>query len=186
MIKAVDLRKGKTILHDGLLMIVHEVQHVAKGNKRSHMQTRLRNFKTGIMSDVRFSVDDRVEVPFVEAKEFEFLYREGENYMIMDMESFDQIPVSPAVVGDSAQFLTPNVHISCQVYEGAIVSFELPHIVELTVTDTPPVVRGATATNQSKDAILETGARVRVPPFIETGEKLRIDTRTGEYVERAK
>jgi len=186
MIKAVDLRKGRTILHDGQLVVVHEVQHVAKGNKRSHMQAKLKNLKSGIMSDVRFSVDDKVEIPFVESKEYEYLYREGENYIVMDMESFDQVSVNPVIVGDASQWLTPNVRVSCQMYSGQMISFELPHVVELTVTDTPPVVKGATATNQSKEAILETGAKLRVPPFVETGTRIRVDTRTGEYIERAK
>lgn len=186
MIKAVDLRKGKTIFHNGQLMVVHEIQHVAKGNKRSYMQAKLKNLKSGVMMDERFSVDDRVELPFVESKEYEFLYREGERIMVMDLESFDQFPVNSEIVGDAQQWLTPNTRVSCQVFDGQIISFELPHVVELTVTDTPPVVRGATATNQLKEAVMETGAKVRVPPFIETGERVRIDTRTGDYVERAK
>lgn len=186
MIKAVDLRKGKTIVNDGQLMVVHEIQHVAKGNKRSHMQAKLKNLKTGLMSDVRFSVDDKVEVPFVESKEYDYLYREGENFIVMDLETFDQIPVHPDVVGDGVQWLVPNTRVSCQIYEGQMISFELPFVIELTVTETPPVVKGATATNQSKDAILETGAKIRVPPFVEPGERVRVDTRTGQYIERAK
>lgn len=186
MIKAVDLRKGKTVLHDGQLCIVQQAQHVAKGNKRSYMQTKMKNFKSGIISDVRFNVDDRIEVPFVEQKQYEFLYREGEKFVVMDLESFDQIPVSAEIVGDAAQWLSPNEKITCEIFDGAMVSFILPNTVELTVTDTPPVVKGATATNQSKDAILETGAKIRVPPFIEPGNRICIDTRTGEYLERAK
>lgn len=186
MIKAVDMRKGKTIVHGGQLMVVHEVSHVAKGNKRSYMQAKLKNLKTGIMSEERFNVDDRVEVPFVESKEYEFLYREGDRFVVMDSENYDQLSVSADVVGDAEQWLTPNVKVSCQIFEGAMISFELPHVVELTVSDTPPVVKGATATNQMKEAIMETGAKVRVPPFIEPGERVRVDTRTGEYVERAK
>ncbi len=186
MIRAVELRKGKTIVHDGQLMIVHEVQHVAKGNKRSYMQAKLKNLKSGIMVDERFNVDDRIEIPFVESKEYEFLYREGDRLTVMDLDTFDQFTVNPDVVGDSQQWLTPNTRVSCQVFDGQIVSFDLPHVVELAVTDTPPVVKGATATNQMKEAVLETGAKVRVPPFIEPGERVRVDTRTGEYVERAK
>lgn len=186
MIKAVELTRGKTILFEGDPCVVHEVQHVAKGNKRSYMQTRLRNLKSGSMKDVRFSVDDRIEVPFVEAKEYEFLYREGDNYIVMDLQSYEQVPVSAEVVGDAARFLTPNEKVTCQLLDGKMISFELPHVVELTITETPPVVKGSTATNQPKDAVLETGARVRVPAFIEPGERVRVDTRSGEYVERAK
>lgn len=186
MIKAVDLRKGRTIIYEGQLAIVHEAQHVAKGNKRSYMQAKIKDFRTGTIQDVRFSVDDRIEVPYVESKQYEYLYRDGDSYIVMDTSSFEQLPVSADLVGDSAQWLKPNIPVTCQIYEGQMVSFELPVVVELAVTDTPPVVKGATATNQMKDAILETGAKVRVPPFIETGERLRIDTRTGDYIERAK
>lgn len=186
MIKAVDLRKGKCIVHEGELCVVHDAHHVAKGNKRSYMATKLKNFKTGVINDVRFNVDDRIEVPFVESKEYEYLYQDGDSFVIMDTENYDQLHVDADIVGDAVQFLTPNVKVSCQIHDGRIVSFEIPHVVELTVTDTPPVVKGATVTNQPKDAVVETGARVRVPAFIEPGERIRVDTRTGEYVERAK
>ena len=186
MIKAVDLRKGRTIVHDGNLCVVHEVQHVAKGNKRSYMQAKIKNLKSGNMSAVRFSVDDRIEIPFVESKDYQFLYKEGENFIIMDLETFDQIPASPDVVGDAAEWLKPNENIACQIYEGQMISFELPNVVELEITDTTPAIKGATATNQLKDATLETGAKVRVPPFLEEGTSIRVDTRNGQYIERAK
>jgi elongation factor P len=186
MIKAVDLRKGKTILHEGELFIVHEAQHVAKGNKRSYMQTKLKNFKTGNTTDVRYSVDDRVEIPYVESKNYEYLYRDGDNYMVMDTETFDQIPIAEAVVGDAAKFLKPNEKIACEIYNDQIVAFTLPNTVALEVTDAPPVVKGATATNQLKEVTLETGLKIRVPPFIDTGEKVNVDTRNGEYIDRAK
>jgi len=185
MIKAVELRKGKTILHEGQPAVVHEAQHVAKGNKRSYMQAKIKNLKTGVISDVRFNVDDRVEVPFVEQKEYEYLYREGDKFVVMDLENYDQITVDSDVVGDAAKWLRPNEKIKCEFFNGLMISFELPFTVELAITDAPPVVKGATATNQSKEAIVETGAKVRVPPFIENGTKIRIDTRTGEYIERA-
>ncbi len=186
MFKAIELRKGRTILHDGELAVVHDVNHVAKGNKRSYMQAKIKNFKTGSIVEVRFNVDDRIETPFVESKVYEFLYREGENLVVMDLESYDQFPVGPDIVGDTAKWLKPNEKISCEVYNGQIVSFEPPMVVELKVTDTPPSIKGATATNQNKEAILETGVKVRVPPFIECGERVRVDTRTGQYIERAK
>ncbi|MBI1826780.1 MAG: elongation factor P [Planctomycetes bacterium] len=185
MIKAVELRKGKTILHDGQPAVVHEAQHVAKGNKRSYMQAKIKNLKSGVISDVRFNVDDRVEVPYVEQKEYEYLYREGDKFVVMDLENYDQLTVDADVVGDAAKWLRPNEKIKCEFFNGLMISFELPFTVELTITDAPPVVKGATATNQSKEAIVETGAKVRVPPFIENGTKIRIDTRTGEYIERA-
>ena len=186
MFKAIDLRKGRTILHNNELAVVHDVSHVAKGNKRSYMQAKIKNFRTGAISEVRFNVDDRIEAPFVESKDYEFLYRDGENFVVMDLESYDQLPVSPDLVGDAAKWLKPNERVSCQLYDEQIISLEPPMVVELTVSETPPVVKGATATNQTKEATLETGVKVRVPPFIEPGEIVRIDTRTGEYVERAK
>lgn len=185
MIKAVDLRKGKTILWDGQPAVIHDAQHVAKGNKRSYMQAKIKNLKTGTISDVRFNVDDRVEVPFVESKEYEYLYREGENYVVMDTTTYDQVPMSADVVGDAAKFLKPNEKVTCELFNGQVVSFTLPNTVELTVVETPPVVKGATATNQNKDAILETGVKIRVPPFIEPGTRIHVDTRTGEYLQRA-
>jgi len=145
MIKAVDLRKGKTILHEGELYIVHDAQHVAKGNKRS-----------------------------------------GHGFVIMDTSTFDQLTADEEIVGDAKNFLIPNEKVNCQFLDGQIISFELPHVVTLEVTDTPPVVKGATVQNQPKDAMLETGVKVRVPAFIEPGEKIRVDTRTGEYIDRAK
>lgn len=186
MIKAVDLRKGRTIVYEGEPAVIHEAQHVAKGNKRSYMQTKIKMLKSGVMSDVRFNVDDRVEIPFVESKEYEYLYKEGDRYMVMDTETFDQIPVESDLIGDSSAWLKPNTKVQCQIFNGRMISFELPHVVTLEVTDTAPQVKGATATNQMKDAVLETGARLRVPPFVETGMRINVDTRTGEYMERAK
>ncbi len=186
MMKAIDLRKGKTIIHEGQLVVVHDVSHVAKGNKRSYMQAKLKNFKSGGITDVRFTVDARVEVPFVESKEYEFLYREAEDFIVMDLESYDQFPVSAVLVGEAGKWLKPNERVKCQLYDGQIISFEPPLVVALEVTETTPAIKGATATNQLKEAILETGVKVRVPPFITTGESVRVDTRTGEYVERAK
>jgi elongation factor P len=185
MLKAVDLRKGKTILYAGEPAVVHEAQHVAKGNKRSYMQTKIKNLKTGVIQEVRFRVDDMVEVPYVETKEYEYLYREGDNFIFMDTESFDQIPIASDFVGDDVQWLVSNTKVTGQIFNGQLMGIEMPHVVVLEITDTPPVVKGATATNQPKDAILETGARVRVPPFCDNGMKIRVDTRTGEYIERA-
>ncbi len=186
MIKAIELRKGRTILHDGELAVVHDAKHVAKGNKGSYMQTKIKNFKTGTIFDVRFNVNDRIEIPFVESKTYEFLYRDGDDFVVMDLESYDQFPINADLVGDAANWLTPNQRVSCQLYREQIVSLEVPFTVDLRVTEAPPVVKGATATNQLKEVTLETGVRLRVPPFIEEGERICVDTRTGEYIERAK
>lgn len=186
MIKAIELRKGRTILFEDTLYIVHEASHVAKGNKGSYMSTKLKDLMKGRMIDMRFNVNDRLEVPFLEDKEYEFLYRDGDSFVLMDTTTYDQITIGSDVVGDGASFLKPNERVKCQLYNENIVTLELPIVVELEVTDAPPVVKGATVTNQPKEAIVETGARVRVPAFIDIGEKIRVDSRTGEYLERAK
>ena len=114
MIKAIDLRKGRTIVHEGELSVVHDARHVAKGNKGSYMQTKLKNLKSGTIFDVRFNVNERIEVPFVESKDYELLYREGDNFVVMDLETYDQIPVDAELVGDAAQWLSPNQKVTCQ------------------------------------------------------------------------
>ena len=186
MLKANELRSGKVVLFEGTLYSVKDAKHVAKGNKRSYMQLKFKNFVSGQIIDHRANVDEMFETPYVENKEYEYLYRDGTNLVLADPETYDQTPVSEEMFGDKLQFLKENVRVNVNLVDGKIVDVELPHIVELAVTDTPPSIKGATATNQNKDAILETGAKVKVPPFIENGEVLRIDTRTGEYVERAK
>ncbi len=186
MIKANDLRKGKVVSHENELYAVHTATHVAKGNKRSYIQAKLKSLKTGNLLDVRFSVDDRIETPFVDTKPYEYLYRDGNAFVVMDQETYDQLHVSAEVMGEADQYLKGNEQVILSIIEGQIVSAELPNVVELTVTDTTPAIKGATATNQNKDATLETGLRVKVPPFIENGEVIRVDTRSGEYLTRAK
>jgi elongation factor P len=186
MIKAMDLRKGKVVSHENELYTVHTAQHVAKGNKRSYIQARLKSLKSGGLRDVRFSVDDRIETPFVDTKPYEYLYRDASEFVLMDQQTYDQIHVGADVMSDADQYLKGNEVVTVSIIEGQVVAAELPNVVELEVTDTPPAVKGATATNQNKDAVLETGLRIKVPPFIENGEVVRVDTRSGEYVERAK
>ena len=159
---------------------------MAKGNKRSYIQAKLKSLKGGNIIDVRFSVDDRIETPFIESKPYEYLYRDGAEYVLMDQESYEQLSVAADMMGEAESYLKGNEVVSLSLIDGAIVAVELPHTVELEVTDAPPVVKGATATNQNKEITLETGLRVKAPPFIENGEMVRIDTRTGEYVERVK
>lgn len=186
MIRARDLRKGKVCLYEGELYVCHDNQHVAKGNKRSYMQAKLKSLKSGQVRDVRFRVDDQIETPFMETKQYEYLYKDGAGYVLMDSVTFDQITIARELFDDSIAFLKENTILTVQTTDGTIVSVELPHIVELVVKETPPVVKGSTATNQPKDAIMETGVKVRVPGFVEPGEVVRVDTRTGEYLERAK
>ena len=186
MIKVLDMKIGRLVIYQDEMFVVKDKTHVAKGNKRSYVQAQLKNFKTGQILDVRFNMDARLETPFVESKEYEYLYEEGDALVMMNTETFDQIHVEKELVGDQLKFLKPNEKVNCALHEGRVITVELPNVVELEVTDTPPVVKGATATNQPKDAITETGARVRVPVFISPGERIRVDTRTGDYIERAK
>lgn len=186
MIKASELKKGRVIQYEGALYTVTDVQRVSKGNWRSYLQVKLKSLKDGRVLDARMSVDDRIETPFVDTKPFQYLYKDGTDFVVMDEKTFDQISVPGEVMGDAENYLRGNEQVTLSFIEGKIVAVELQNVVTLKVVDTPPVVKGATATNQSKEATLETGLRVRVPPFIEINEEVRIDTRTGEYLERAK
>ncbi len=184
--KASELKKGKVITYEGALYSISDITRVSKGNWRSYLQMKLKSLKDGRILDARFGVDDKVETAFVDTKPYQFLYRDGENYILMDEQTFEQIPVHTDVMGDADSYLRGNEQVMVSFIDGQIVSVELPTVVELKVADAPPVVKGATATNQSKEATMETGLRVKVPPFIEIGEELKIDTRTGEYVSRSK
>ncbi len=184
MIKATEIRRGMALNMEGTVFVVHDFQHVAKGNWRSYIQLKLRNIKTGQLIEQRIRSTDTVEESFVDKKEVEYLYSQGKEHVFMDLENYEQMSIGDDIVGDIMQWLLPNTKVQLTISEGAIVGIEPPNTVDLKVVDTPPVVKGATATNQSKEATLETGVKVRVPPFIEPGELVRIDTRTGEYVSR--
>jgi elongation factor P len=140
----------------------------------------------GALIDKRLRAVDQVEVPFVETKEYEYLYSAGDEHVFMDTETYDQLHFSPEIIGTAMQFLLPNSKVMVKYINDKPVSIEIPDSVDLTVTETPPALAGATATNQYKEATLETGLKVSVPPFIKPGERIRIDTRTGEYLERVK
>ena len=185
MPKASDIRKGQAVIWEGQLFIVHEAQRVAKGNWRSYMQLKLKNFKSGLVLDQRMNMDEKLDSPHVEDKQMEFLYRDGDSFVLMDLQSFEQTPVTKDVMVDAELYLKGNEKVMAKLMEGQVIGVDLPNVVELAVADTAPQVKGATATNQNKEAIMETGLKLRVPPFIENGEVLRIDTRTGEYLERA-
>jgi len=184
MIKATEIRRGMALNMEGTVFVVHDFQKVAKGNWRSYIQLKLRNIKTGQLIEQRIRSTDTVEESFVDKKEVEYLYSQGKEHVFMDLENYEQMSIGDDIVGDIMQWLLPNTKVQLTISEGAIVGIEPPNTVDLKVVDTPPVVKGATATNQSKEATLETGVKVRVPPFIEPGELVRIDTRTGEYVSR--
>ncbi len=185
-VKVSELKKGQVIMYEGSMYTIKDLQHVAKGNWRSYYQVKLKDFKTGRIIDQRMAVDDRIETVFVQTKTFEYLYRDGKDLVLADVDTYDQIPVPEDIVGDGLKFLKENTRLTCELIEGKIVNAELPNVVELQIVDTPPSIKGATVTNQPKEATVETGARIRVPAFIDNGEVVRVDTRTGEYLERAK
>lgn len=186
-IKATDIRRGMVINMEGTNFVVHDFYHHTPGNLRAMVQAKLKNMNSGALIDYRFRAVDQVEVPFVEQKEYEYLYSAGpDEHIFMDTETYDQVHFGEDMVGTSMGFMLPNTRVQVKYIDDKPVSIEIPATVELTVTDTPPSIKGATATNQYKDAILETGVKVQVPPFIGPGEKIKVDTRTGEYIERVK
>ncbi len=186
MLKATDIRRGMVITIDGVNFVVQDFAHHTPGNLRAMVQTKLRNMNTGALIDKRLRSVDQIEVPYVETKEYEYLYSAGTEHVFMDTETYDQLNFSPEIIGTAMDYLLPNSRVMVKYINDKPVSIEIPDFVELTVKDTPPALAGATATNQYKEATLETGLKIDVPPFIKPGEKIRIDTRTGEYLERVK
>lgn len=186
MIKATDIRRGMVITIEGTNFVVVDFAHHTPGNLRAMVQTKLRNMNSGSLIDKRLRSVDQVEVPYVETKEYEYLYSSGDEHVFMDTETYDQLSFSPEILGTAMQYLLPNSKVTVMFVGGKAVSVDVPASIDLVVTETPPSIKGATATNQYKEAVLETGLKVQVPPFIGPGEKIRIDTRTGEYVERVK
>jgi elongation factor P len=186
MLKATDIRRGMVITIDGVNFVVLDFAHHTPGNLRAMVQTKLRNMNSGSLIEKRLRAVDQVEVPYVETKEYEYLYSAGDDHVFMDTETYDQLSFSPEIIGTAMDYLVPNSRVMVKYINDKAVSIEIPDFVELAVTDTPPTLAGATATNQYKEATLETGLKVQVPPFIKGGEKIRIDTRTGEYLERVK
>lgn len=186
MIKANDIRRGMVVTIDGTNFVVVDFAHHTPGNLRAMVQTKLRNMNNGTLIEKRLRSVDQIEVPYVETKEFEYLYSSGDEHVFMDTETYDQIHFPPETLGTAMQFLLPNTKVMVQYVGGKAVSVDVPASVDMTVTDTPDYIKGSTATNQYKEATLESGLKIQVPPFIKPGEKIRIDTRTGEYIERVK
>ena len=183
--RSINLRKGMGVSYEGENWLVWSVDHVQKGKGASFMQIELRAVGSGRIVKNRFRPDEQLDEIFFNRKKMEYLYRAGDNLVLMDPESFDQVEISVELVGDRDVFLIENCQLEVAFIESECVQCELPNTVTLTVTDTPPQVKGATATNQLKDAICDSGAKVKVPPFVENGEQINVDTRTGEYLGRA-
>ncbi len=185
MITAGDFRNGVTFDMDGQVFQVIEFQHVKPGKGAAFVRTKFKNVITGAVVEKSFNPTDKFENAYVERKEYEYLYNDGELYYFMDSETYEQLPLNADKLGDNFRFVKENDVVKIMSYKGNVFGVEPPLFVELEVTDTEPGVRGDTATNVTKPATLETGAVIKVPIFINQGEKIRIDTRTGEYMERA-
>jgi elongation factor P len=184
MADTTDFRNGFTMALEGAIYEIVEFQHVKPGKGVAFVRTKLKNVETGAVLERTFRSGDKVDDVRIEKREMQFLYREGDTYHFMDSETYDQTAISRAVIGDGADLLLENGNAFVLVTDGRTIGVELPNFVELKVTHTEPGVRGDTATGATKPATLETGAVVSVPLFVNEGDALRIDTRTGEYVER--
>ncbi len=184
-IPATQLRPGMIIKHNNDLHAVFSVEHRTPGNLRAFIQAKLRNIRTGAMYEHRFRSADAVDKVNVDEVTMEFLYSEGDNYYFMNTETYDQTYLTRDVLGDAVDYLIPNLQIQVEFYEGKAVGIELPATVDLTVVETEPGLKSASATNVTKAARTETGLIVQVPPFIDQGEKIRVDTSEGAYLSRA-
>jgi elongation factor P len=182
---ASEMRRGMAINYNGDIAVVLDMQHRTPGNLRAFVQASIRSIKTGKSSDVRFSSTEKVEVVPMTTTKMEFSYKDQEDYVFSDPETYETVTVPPEIVGDAKNFLIENAPVTVTIVEGKVVSIELPSSVILTVTDAPEGVRGDSANNVQKAIIMETGISVQAPLFIKTGEKIKIDTRTGKYMERA-
>ncbi len=183
--RASEIRRGQAVIIDGKLFVVTNADHNTPGNLRAKVQFKLRDVGKGTIMDKRVGATDDIETTTLDSRQVEYLYSDNSGHVVMDMETFDQTPVPKEVFGDDILYLKPNTQFTAQFHEGIVVAYTLPASVDLEVTDTPPVIKGATATNQLKEATLETGLKTRVPGFIVTGEKLKISTENGEYLSRA-
>lgn len=186
MISAGDFRNGVTFEWEGKVMQVIEFQHVKPGKGAAFVRTKMRNVMTGAVTENSFNPSDKFENAYVERKEMEYSYNDGELYYFMDMETFELMPIDGKLLGDSFKFVMENMSCIVMSYKGKVFSVEPPNFVELEVTHTDPGLKGDTATNVTKAAELETDAEVKVPLFINIGDKIKVDTRTGDYIERVK
>ena len=185
MLSAGDFRNGSTFELDGNVVTIVEFQHVKPGKGAAFVRAKIKNVMSGAVTERTFNPSDKYQEAFIERREMQYLYNDGDLYYFMDNETFEQIPINSSVLGDNFKFVKENMVCKVLSYKGSVFGVEPPLFVELLVTQTDAGFKGDTATNATKPATLETGAEIKVPLFIEEGEKIRIDTRTGEYLERA-
>jgi len=185
LISTNDFKTGLTIELDGEVFQVIEFQHVKPGKGAAFVRSKLRNMRTGAVIEKTFSAGEKIPKARIERREVQYLYHDGKDYNFMDLESYDQLAMDAEQLGDAVKYLKDNLNIQILTFQGRSIGVELPNFVELEVTETVPGIKGDTASGGSKPATLETGAVVQVPFFINVGDKLQIDTRTGNYIKRA-
>ena len=185
MASANDLRKGMAISYNGDVSVVLDTQHRTPGNLRAFVQASLRSIRTGKTSDVRFSSTEKIDVIPMMTRKMDFSYKDGDDFVFADPETYETTTLSPEAVGDTKNYLVENGTVTITYVDDKAVSIELPSSVVLKVTDAPEGIRGDSSNNVQKPIILETGITVQAPLFIKTGEKIKVDTRTGKYMERA-
>jgi len=184
-IPATQLRPGMVIKHNNDLHSVFSVEHRTPGNLRAFIQAKLRNLRTGAMFEHRFRSADAIDKVTVDEVEMQYLYNDGDDYYFMNTENYEQTHLRRDVLGDAVDYLIPNLQIEVEFFDGKAVGVELPQTIEMTVVETEPGLKSATASSVTKPAKLETGLVVQVPPFINEGEKIRVDTSQGAYLSRA-
>ena len=183
--RASEIRRGQAVVMDGKLFVVTGADHNTPGNLRAKVQFKLRDVSRGTIMDKRVSATEDIDTVNLDRRQVEYLYSDNEGHVLMEIETYDQTTIPKEVFGDDILYLKPNTQLLALFHDAKVVSYELPKTVDLKVTDTPPGIKGATATNQQKDATLETGLKTRVPPFIEIGETVRISTEDNGYLSRA-
>ncbi len=181
-----DFRNGLVLKMDGDLFTIVEFQHVKPGKGGAFVRTKLKNFKTGRVLERTFRSGEKVEDVRIERKDMQFLYNNGDEFIFMDNENYEQVPAGKDIIGDASKFMIDGMNVTLMFHNSAPIGVELPIFVQLVIEKTDPGVRGDTASGGSKPAILQTGAVIQVPLFLEEGEKVKVDTRSGEYVERVK
>jgi elongation factor P len=184
-IQATRMKKGMLIKVGEDLFRVLELQHVTPGNLRGFVRVKFRNIRTGTLSDQKLRSEDSVERAVLDERAMQYLYRDGDSFHFMDTDTYEQLHISHEALGDAVNYLVPDAVINVEFYGSEPVGIELPVTVDLTVEDTAPGIKGATASAQVKPARLETGLVVQVPPFVNTGDRIRVSTETGEYLSRA-
>lgn len=185
MISVNDLKTGLTLELDNGLWSVVEFLHVKPGKGAAFVRTKLKNVETGNVVEKTFRAGEKVAKATLDKREMQYLYKEGEDFIMMDTESYEQLAVTAAHIGDGIKYLKENMNVNILLHDGKIIGLDMPNHVELEVTDTPPAEKGNTAQGGTKPATLETGAVVNVPFFISNGDRIRVDTRTNEYLDRA-